>query len=205
MAGRASAQAALKTRSSVLEAAAALASVEGLDSVTIGRLADVVGMSKSGVIGQFRNKETLQLEMVGLVFDDFRVRVWDSVKRFPAGLPRLLAACEAWVEYAADPGYPGGCLLTQVTYDYDGRPGSVHERLVEGRQLWRDALRADLVRALDSGDLPADTDVDAAIFGLESLAAFVTPARLLHGDGLAADRALKGMRRILGVPAEGLG
>lgn len=201
MAGRASAQAALKTRSSVLQAAAALASVEGLDSVTIGRLADVVGMSKSGVIGQFRNKETLQLEMVSLVFDDFRVRVWDAVKRFPAGLPRLVAACEAWVEYAADPGYPGGCLLTQVTYDYDGRSGAVHERLVEGRQLWRDALRADLVRALETGDLTADTDVEAVIFGLESLAAFVTPARLLHGDGLAADRALAGMRRILGVPS----
>jgi AcrR family transcriptional regulator len=93
MVGRASAQAALKTRSSVLEAAAALASVEGLDSVTIGRLADVVGMSKSGVIGQFRNKEALQLEMVSLVFDDFRVRVWDSVKRVRDALPRLLAAC----------------------------------------------------------------------------------------------------------------
>lgn len=201
MAGRASAQAALNTRSSVLDAAAALASVEGLDSVTIGRLADVVGMSKSGVIGQFGTKEALQLETVGLVFDDFRVRVWDAVKRFPAGLPRLLAACEAWVEYAADPGYPGGCLLTQVTYDYDGRSGSVHERLVEGRQLWRDALRADLVTAVKSGDLAADTDVDAAIFGLESLAAFVTPARLLHGDGRAAARALAGMRRILGVPS----
>jgi AcrR family transcriptional regulator len=201
--GRSSAQAALKTRSSVLEAAAALASVEGLDSVTIGRLADVLGMSKSGVIGQFRNKEALQLEMVSLVFEDFRVRVWESVRRFPAGLPRLLAACEAWVEYAADPGYPGGCLLTQVTYDYDGRPGSVHERLVEGRQLWRDALRADMERGRESGDLPTDTDVETAIFGLESLAAFVTPARMLHGDGLAADRALAGMRRILGVPPPG--
>jgi hypothetical protein len=92
-----------------------------------------------------------------------------------------------------------------VTYDYDGRPGSVHERLVEGRQLWRDVLRADLLSALESGSLPADTDVDAAIFGLESLAAFVTPARLLHGDSLAADRALTGMRRILGVPTEDLG
>ncbi|MGA9747295.1 MAG: TetR/AcrR family transcriptional regulator [Nocardioides sp.] len=199
MAGRASAQAALETRRSVLKAAADLASVEGLDSVTIGRLADVVGMSKSGVIGQFRTKEALQLETVELVFADFRARVWDGVKRFPAGLPRLLAACEAWVEYAADPGYPGGCLLTQVTYDYDGRTGLVHERLAEGRQQWRDSLQADLERAMGSGDLPVETDVEAAIFGLDSLAAFVTPARLLHGDGRAAERALAGMRRILDV------
>ena len=199
MAGRASAQAALGTRQSVLKASADLASVEGLDSVTIGRLAEVVGMSKSGVIGQFRNKETLQLETVELVFDDFQTRVWAGVKRFPAGLPRLLAACEAWVEYAADPGYPGGCLLTQVTYDYDGRTGAVHERLVEGRELWRDALRADLMRAVESGDLPGRADVEAAIFGLEALAAFITPARLLHGDNRAADRALAGMRQILNV------
>lgn len=199
MAGRSSAQAALATRQSVLKAAADLASVEGLDSVTIGRLADVVKMSKSGVIGQFLNKEALQLETVELVFADFRARVWEGVKRFPAGMPRLLAACEAWVEYAADPGYPGGCLLTQVTYDYDGRIGSVHERLAEGRQLWRDTLRADLDRAVESGDLPEQTDVEAAIFALESLAAFVTPARLLHGDTRAADRALLGMHRILDV------
>ncbi|WP_320066027.1 TetR/AcrR family transcriptional regulator [Micromonospora sp. RTGN7] len=203
MAGRASAQAAIETRQNVLRAAADLASVEGLDSVTIGRLADTVGMSKSGVIGQFRNKETLQLETVELVFADFRTRVWARVEHFPAGLPRLLAACEAWVEYAGKPGYPGGCLLTQVTYDYDGRTGSVHERLAEGRQLWRDTLRADLDRAVQLGDLPIDTDVEATIFALDSLAAFVTPARLLHGDGRAADRALAGMRRILGVsPAD---
>jgi AcrR family transcriptional regulator len=203
MVGRASAQAALTTRRSVLKAAGDLASVEGLDSVTIGRLADVVGMSKSGVIGQFRTKETLQLETVELVFADFRARVWDGVRRFPAGLARLLAACEAWVEYAADPGYPGGCLLTQVTYDYDGRAGLVHERLTEGRQLWRDTLRADLERAVESGELPAGTNVDDVIFGLDALAAFVTPARLLHGDERAADRALAGMRRLLGVaPAD---
>lgn len=199
MAGRASAQAALVTRRSVLAAAADLASVEGLESVTIGRLAEMLDMSKSGVIGQFRTKEALQLETVELVFAAFRARVWDTVKRLPPGLPRLLAACEAWVKYAADPGYPGGCLLTQVTYDYDARSGLVHDRLVEGRQLWREVLRTDLDIAVDSGDLPSGTDVRAAIYGLESLAAFVTPARLLHGDDRAAERALACMRRILDV------
>jgi AcrR family transcriptional regulator len=199
MAGRASAQAALETRRSVVKAAADLASVEGLDSVTIGRLAEIVQMSKSGVIGQFRTKETLQLETVELVFTDFRTRVWETVKRFPRGLPRLLAACDAWTEYAADPGYPGGCLMTQVTYDYDGRDGAVHERLLEGRNQWRETLRADLVTAVEAGDLPEDTDVESVVFGLESLASFITPARLLHGDMQAAERAYQGMRRIIGV------
>ena len=200
MAGRASAQAALETRRSVLKAAADLASVEGLDSVTIGRLAEIVQMSKSGVIGQFRTKEALQLETVELVFSDFRTRVWETVKRFPRGLPRLLAACDAWTEYAADPGYPGGCLMTQVTYDYDGRDGAVHEKLLEGRNQWRETLRADLTTAVEAGDLPENTDIESVVFGLESLASFITPARLLHGDTRAADRAYQGMRRIIGVP-----
>lgn len=199
MAGRASAHAALETRQKVLKAAADLASVEGLDSVTIGRLAELVQMSKSGVIGQFRSKEALQLETVDRVFADFRVQVWDTVKRFPPGLSRLLETCRAWAEYAADPGFPGGCLMTQVTYDYDGRGGAIHDYLAEGRGLWRDVLRADIEAAVDAGDLSASTDVETVVFALESLIAFITPARLLYGDADAAARAVSSMRRILGV------
>ncbi|MFJ6406795.1 TetR/AcrR family transcriptional regulator [Streptomyces hydrogenans] len=201
MAGRASAQAALETRRSVLRAAAELASLEGLDSVTIGRLADRLGMSKAGVIGQFRSKEKLQLETVELVLEDFRARVWVPVRHLDAGLPRLLAVCASWVRYVADPGYSGGCLLTQVTYDYDARTGSVHDRIAEGRALWRDTLRRDIDAAVAAGDLPSATDAPRVVYGLESLAAGITPARLLHGDDQADAWALHGMRTLLGVPA----
>lgn len=175
--------------------------MEGLDSVTIGRLADVLGMSKAGVIGQFRSKEKLQLETVELVMDGFRARVWQPVRHLDAGLPRLLAVCVSWVRYAADPGYPGGCLLTQVTYDYDGRSGAVHDRIAEGRARWRDTLRRDIDTAVAAGDLPPGTDTAQVVYGLESLAAGITPARLLHGDGQAGRWALIGMRAILGLPA----
>ncbi|MFF2774395.1 TetR/AcrR family transcriptional regulator [Streptomyces sp. NPDC058052] len=203
MAGRASAQAALETRRSVLSAAAEIASMEGLDSVTIGRLADLLGMSKAGVIGQFRSKERLQLETVELVMDAFRARVWQPVRHLDPGLPRLLAACAAWVRYGADPGYSGGCLLTQVTYDYDGRSGAVHDRIAEGRARWRDTLRHDIDAAIAAGDLPPGTDVPPLVYGLESLAAGITPARLLHGDGRAEEWALRGMRTLLGLAPEG--
>lgn len=174
--------------------------MEGLDSVTIGRLADVLGMSKAGVIGQFRTKEKLQLETVELVVEAFSARVWRPVRHLDAGLPRLLAVCESWVRYAADPGYPGGCLLTQVTYDYDGRSGAVHDRIAEGRARWRDILRRDVDAAVAAGDLPPATDASQVVYGLESLAGGVTPARLLHGDGRAGEWALAGMRSILGIP-----
>ncbi|KAA6215698.1 TetR/AcrR family transcriptional regulator [Streptomyces filamentosus] len=200
MAGRASAQAALETRRSVLRAAAEIASLEGLDSVTIGRLADRLGMSKAGVIGQFRSKEKLQLETVELVLDDFRTRVWQPVRHLGAGLPRLSAVCAAWVRYAADPGYPGGCLLTQVTYDYDGRTGPVHDRIAEGRSRWRDTLGHDVDTAVAAGDLPAGTDTPQVVYGLESLAAGITPARLFHGDTRTEEWALRGMHAVLGLP-----
>ncbi|WP_124266233.1 TetR/AcrR family transcriptional regulator [Streptomyces sp. ADI98-10] len=201
MAGRTSAQAALETRRSVLRAASELASMEGLDSVTIGRLADRLGMSKAGVIGQFRSKEKLQLETVDLVLEDVRSRVWQPVRHLDAGLPRLLAVCASWVRYAADPGYSGGCLLTQVTYDYDGRTGAVHDRIAEGRARWRDTLRRDIDIAVAAGDLPPVTDVSQVIYGLESLTAGITPARLLHGDSQTEAWALRGMHAILGVPS----
>ncbi|MCQ4211363.1 TetR/AcrR family transcriptional regulator [Streptomyces longispororuber] len=199
MAGRASAQAALETRRSVLRAAAELASVEGLDSVTIGRLADRLGMSKAGVIGQFRSKEKLQLETVNLVVEDFRAKVWEPVRHLDAGLPRLLGACASWVRYAADPGYPGGCLLTQVTYDYDARTGVVHDRIAESRADWRTALRHDIAAAVAAGDLPPGTDAPQIVYGLESLAGGITPARLLHGDDETEKWALRGMYAVLGV------
>jgi AcrR family transcriptional regulator len=203
MSGRASAQSALETRERVLGAAAGLASLEGLDSVTIGRLADALGMSKSGVIGQFQSKERLQLATVERLFADFRGRVWDTVKRFEPGLPRLLAACRAWVEYAADPGYPGGCLLSQVTFDYDGRGGAVHDRLAEGRTWWRARLRADLETAIAAGDLVESTDIDMVLFGLDAVTAFITPARLIHGEGpQVSARALQAMWVLLGSPSD---
>jgi AcrR family transcriptional regulator len=199
MTGRSSAQAALETRRSVLDAAADIASLEGLDSVTIGRLADRLRMSKAGVIGQFRSKENLQLETVALVLKDFRTRIWEPVRHLEAGLPRLLALCASWVRYAADPGYSGGCLLTQVTFDYDARIGAVHDKIAEGRAHWRDTVRHDIDIAVAAGDLPPQTDAAQVVYGLECLVAGITPARLLHGDVHAQDWALHGMHTLLGI------
>ncbi|MFT4234320.1 MAG: TetR/AcrR family transcriptional regulator [Microbacterium sp.] len=199
MAGRASVEAARATRARVLQSASELASLEGFESITIGRLAEALAMSKSGVIGQFRTREELQLETIETVLERFRDAVWVPSRAEPRGLRRLLAVCEAWVDYACDPGYPGGCLITQATYDYDARTGAIHDRLREGREEWRRTLRFDLRHAVEEGELPASTDVEATVFGLESLAAFITPARLLHSDGQAAEHALTGMRRLLGM------
>lgn len=202
MAGRASARAAYETRQSVLGAAADLASVEGLDAVTIGRLADALGMSKSGVIGQFKSKERLQLATVDHVAAKFTATVWEPVKNRTPGLPRLLTTLEAWVAYSLDPGFPGGCFLTQVTFDFDAREGEVHDRVALGRATWRATIAHDIEVAMAAGDLSPDLDVPQVVYGIEALVAGITPARLLHGDGAQLARwTLSGIHALLGLPA----
>lgn len=200
MAGRASAQAALETRQAILRAAAELTSVEGLDSISIGRLAETLGMSKSGVIGQFGSKENLQLATVELVFDIFVERVWEPVQHLEPGLPRLLGICRSWVEYAANPPYSGGCAVEQMTYDFDGRPGAVHDRLAEGTGRWRKTLVREIRTAVERGELPASTDPEQAAFGLKAIAAGITPSRTMDGDAPIRQWALTAMRAVLGLP-----
>jgi AcrR family transcriptional regulator len=202
MAGRASAKAAYETRLSILRAAADLASVEGLDAVTIGRLADRLEMSKSGVIGQFGSKERLQLETVDHVSELFVARVWAPVERLGPGLPRLLATVRGWVDYTLDPGFPGGCFLAQAAFDYDGRAGAVHDRIARKRAAWRTTIRRDVEAAVAAGELPAGTDPGQVAYGIESLITGITPARLLHGDHDQVEAwTLTGIHALLGLPA----
>src|SRR5688500_6501497 len=88
-----------RTRSSILDRAVQVSSVEGLEGVTIGRLAGDLAMSKSGVIGHFGTKEALQLATLEEALGVFRREVWERVSDVDAGLPRLLALCDAWTSY----------------------------------------------------------------------------------------------------------
>lgn len=202
VAGRASAQAALETRRSIVRAAADLTSVEGLESVSIGRLASILEMSKSGVIGQFGSKENLQLATVELVFAVFVERVWEPVRHLEPGLPRLLGVCRSWVTYAADPPYPGGCPVDQMTYDVDGRTGAVHDRLAEGRAQWRRTLVREVRRAVEAGDLPPSTDPEQVVFALRAIVSGITPSRALDGDAPLEQWALTAIRAVLGLPPQ---
>ena len=200
MPGRRSALDALETRGAILRRAADIASVEGLEGLTIGRLAGDLGMSKSGVIGQFGSKEELQLATLEHAADIFRERVWDPVRHVEPGLPRLLAICESWTRYADGPAFTGGCFIAAASFEWDGRDGPVHDALAEVTGRWRRQLVHDVRVAVDAGDLPADTDPEQVAFSLEALAAGMNPARQLHGDTRAAEWSLQGMRAVLRLP-----
>ena len=201
MSGRRSALDALHTRTAILRRAAAIGSVEGLEGLTIGRLAADLEMSKSGVIGQFGSKEELQLATLEHAAQIFREQVWEPARHLRPGLERLLGICEAWTRYADEPSLPGGCFVAAAQFEWDGRAGRVHDELAALVGRWRAQLVADVEQAVSDGDLPPDTDPQQVAFSLEALAAGINPARQLHGDAHAAAWSLHAMRAVLRLPA----
>lgn len=185
----------------ILSQAADIGSVEGLEGLTIGRLAAELGMSKAGVIGHFGTKEELQLATLELAAEVFRERIWLPAEHQPEGLARLLAICDAWVRYADNPSFRGGCFIAAVSFEFDGREGRVHDALVTITARWRRTLEREIAKAVEAGELPGSIDPAQAAWSLEALAAGMNPARQLHGDA-AADWSLRAMHVALGLPAE---
>jgi len=205
--GRRSVADARETRALILRRAADIGSVDGLEAVTIGRLAGDLEMSKAGVLGQFGSKEELQLATVDLAAEIFRANVWDPVAGKTPGIERLLAICDTWTSYAESPPFPGGCFIATSSFEYASREGRVHEAVAAAVQLWHVTLVADIVRAVEDGALPDGADPEQLAFTIEALASAIKPAAQLRGDHRAAERALHAMRTALGVaedPAPGV-
>jgi AcrR family transcriptional regulator len=201
MSGRRSVAEARDTRETILRRAADIGSVEGLEGITIGRLAADLGMSKAGVIGHFGSKEELQLATLDLAAGMWRERVWDPARHQRPGLTRLLAVCEEWAAYAESPPFPGGCFIAAASFEFDSRAGRVHDALAKVLRAWRDTLVHDIEVAIEKRELPADTDPDQIAFTLKAIAHGTTPARELDGDATAGERCLRAMRAVLGQAA----
>src|SRR6266496_3907018 len=115
------------TRHAILERAAAIASVEGLDRLSIGRLATELRASKSGVFAHFGSKEELQLATVQRAGEVFVAEVIAPALRAPGGLRRLWRLCDGWLDYSKRRVFPGGCFFVSVAAEFDARPGRVRE------------------------------------------------------------------------------
>ncbi|MDT5350467.1 MAG: hypothetical protein QOH91_3754 [Mycobacterium sp.] len=190
------------TRHNILKCAADMASVEGLEGLTVGRLATALNMSKAGAIGHFGNKLELQLATLDFAAEVFRREVWQPAEHVTAGMPRLLAICDSWMAYAGRPAFPGGCFMAAASFEFDSRPGPVRDELAAHMRRWHAQLVDDAKIAVEAEDLPRSTDVEQLTFGLEALAARVSPARGLYGDERAADHAKESMLSLLGQPTK---
>jgi AcrR family transcriptional regulator len=197
---RRSAAAALETRDAILERSVSVASVEGLEGLTMGRLAGDLAMSKAGVIGHFGTKEELQLATLARALARFRASVWDPAADARPGRARLLAICDAWLSYLDEDVFPGGCFMTSASAEFDDRPGRVRDALVAAHHRWMGVLASEVRVAVAAGELPRSADPSAIAFQLNALAMGVNQALHLADDDTAILHAWRAMRAALGSP-----
>ena len=185
------------SRSQTLDAAVEVASVVGLEGLTIGRLADRLEMSKSGLVGRFGSKEQLQLASLELAADIFRQAVYEPAADRAPGLVRLNAICDAWIEYLGDPPFPGGCFLTTASVEFDGRPGPVREAVQRVMKQWLRVLQREAKTAIENGELAAASDPEHVAFTINALAVGANCHFQLHRDRRALQQARRAMAATL--------
>jgi AcrR family transcriptional regulator len=196
---RRSAEQVAEGRQTILNAATLEASVHGFRAASIGLLAERVGMSKSGLVRHFGDKEGLQLAALQAGIDRFIEDVWDRAADTQPGHARLVALCDAWLEHHHRRTFPGGCLLTTASVEFDAQPGPVRDAAATALRRWLKALEREAEIALADGDLPAGTDPADLAFALNALAAQASIALHLFGDEEALARARRLMRTLLGA------
>jgi AcrR family transcriptional regulator len=185
-----------QTRAAILEAALGLASQIGLEGLSIGALAEVTRMSKSGVFAHFGSREELQISVVREYHARFEEEVFFPAVREPRGLPRLRGLFERWVRRVSVE-IDAGCIYISGAVEFDDRPGPVRDALVAMVRTWQEALERAIRMAMDEGHLRPDTDPMQILFEIHGLIlALHHDARFLRNPG-AVDRARRGFERIV--------
>jgi len=186
-----------QTRATILEAALGLASSMGLEGLSIGALAEVTQMSKSGVFAHFGSREELQISVIREYHAKFEEEVFFPAVREARGLPRLRALFERWVKRVSVE-LDSGCIYISGAVEFDDRPGPVRDALATMVQAWHTALEKAIRIAVDEGQLRPDTDPLQMLFEIHGLIlALHHDARFLRIPG-ALDRARHAFERVVG-------
>ena len=159
----------LKTRRAILRKAVNLASLEGLEGLTIGKLASALRISKSGLFAHFGSKEDLQCAVVDAARDIFVEKVVRPAYEF-RGLKRLRALCENWLSYGEGKVFPGGCFFSAASLEFDDRPGRVRDQIVELMKKWLGNLEYAARDAQLTGEIKKEVDVRQLAFEIQALA-----------------------------------
>jgi AcrR family transcriptional regulator len=178
-----------RTRHSVAEGAAALASVDGLAGMTIGKLADVLNVSKSSIQAAYRTKQDVQLAAVIAATNVFVSNVIAPAQAQPEGLARLQALVDCWLVYIERRVLPGGCFMGATLAEFDSRPGPVRDALAISRRQWLGALERQIALAQRRGDVPPQPAAALFAFEVDAILAAANVARNLHDDDAALDVA----------------
>jgi len=194
-----------QTKAAIVEAALGLATHIGLEGLSIGALAELMGMSKSGVFAHFGSREELQISVVREYHHCFEQEVFYPAMAAPRGVTRLRALFANWMQRTSVE-IDSGCIYISGAIEFDDRPGPVRDALVESVMTWHGAMRRAIVQAKEQGELQADMNEDQMLFEIHGLIlALHYEARFLKNPG-SIDRANRGFDNILarygaGAPA----
>jgi AcrR family transcriptional regulator len=185
-----------QTRAAILEAALGLASHMGLEGLSIGALADLMHMSKSGVFAHFGSREELQISVIREYHAKFEEEVFFPALREARGLPRLRALIERWIKRVAVE-LDSGCIYISGAVEFDDRPGPVRDALVTMVRSWHLALERAIRMAVEEGHLRVETDAQQMLFEIHGqILAVHHDARFLRLPG-ALDHARTGFERVV--------
>ena len=171
-----------RARAEILTRSARIASIDGLEGLSIGRVAAEAGVGKGNIQVLFGDKESLQLATLEKAVDLFQSTVIFPAMNKKTPLAKLLALIEGWFEFVEQRTLPGGCFINAVSSEYRARPGRIHDRVVEHRVATRDRYRRLITDAKSAGELRADLDVEQLVFDLVASEAVANVAALMEDN-----------------------
>src|SRR6202012_1168102 len=183
-----------RTKRAILAKAVDLASVEGLEGLSIGGLAAELGVSKSGLFAHFGSKLELQLETVQAASELFEEQVWQPVADADPGVVQLVALMESWLHYFRDPGPSGGCFFSNAYHEFDARPGPVRDAIATQKRRWMAAIVHHGKAAPEGGQPKPGTDPEQLAFELDAVGSLANSLWQLENDEKAFRRAQTGIR-----------
>lgn len=190
-----------RSRQTILDAAAQLATVEGIEGLSIGRLAEAVGMSKSGLYAHFRSKLELQLATIATAGDVFQHEVIEPGQAVPPGTARILALCDAFLSHVERGVFPGGCFFAAAAAEMNVRLGPVRDHIAEFVAGWMRAIEDAVREAQSRGEIAPDVDPAQLAFETNAMLVAANLAYPLFGDRKILDRARLGVRERLRTAA----
>jgi AcrR family transcriptional regulator len=186
-----------RTRAAILTEAVSLATVHGLEGLSIGELAAALSMSKSGLYAHFGSKQELQLATVEEAERIFRAEVIEPALAAAPGVPQLVAVCEAFFDHLERGTFPGGCFFAGAVLEMGPRPGPVNERVSAFQRSFAGLIRQFVVTALALGQIPDDEDADQLTFEVNGIILAANTNFVLTQDPGALEIARRVVRRRL--------
>lgn len=182
-----------RSRRTILDAAARLATVDGLGGLSIGNLAKHIGMSKSGLYAHFDSKEDLQIATIRTAREITDSEVTRPALEEPDPLRRVIALCENYLSYVERDVFPGGCFFASTTAEFDTRPGTVRDLLASMQAERMRTLTAQITAAMGAADIVPHEDPEQLAFECNALLHLANDSFVLGRNPDALTRARRGL------------